>query len=194
MSAQAAASETDASMTAEARPALPWYIVRAKYRQETTARSYLTEAGFEVFLAERTVDITDRHNPRKKIPALRPLYPPYVFVAFDRADTPWRMINSIRGVDQILCLDGDTPLRIPTPQIDAVRRWMANYEAERVRKADPKKPAFEIGGQVRAMEGPFTSFNGIVQESDAYVSVIELDIFGRLTKVEFPNEFLEKIE
>jgi transcriptional antiterminator RfaH len=170
---------------------LAWYVVRAKYRQESTARDSLGEKGlgFEVFLPVGLVEVFSRRNNRKKEWVLRPLFPPYLFVAFDTEVDQWRDINGARGVDHLLC-DGEIPIRIPAKEFEAATA----VSADESQPAKPKRlPEIKPGLQFRITDGPLTSFDGVVDAlSDSDQVKLLVNLLGRMVPVTLSRSQIEE--
>ncbi len=124
----------------------------------------------------------------KKVSSERKFFPGYVLVRMEMTDQTWHLVRNTPKVTGFLG-SGNKPMPIP------------DYEAERVMNqvqegVERPRPSiiFEIGETVRVADGPFTSFNGTVQEVDEERARLKVavPIFGRATPVELEYTQVEK--
>ena len=112
----------------------------------------------------------------------RKLYPGYVFVKMVYSDNTWHAIRSIRGVSGFVGASGEDPIPLTDEEV---------YEMGVEKKEIVVN--YNVGDTVRILDGPFSSFTGVVEEIDVdknSVSVV-VTMFGRETSVEFELDQIE---
>ena len=172
-----------------------WYVVHvysgfekkiAQQVKEQAAQKGLADLVDEVLVpAEEVVEI----RRGQKINAERKFFPGYVLVKMELTDQTWHLIKDTPKVTGFL----GTKTR-PSPITDAEADRIIKQSAEGVERARPAI-LFEIGEQVRVADGPFTSFNGTVEEVDEEKGRVKVSvsIFGRSTPVELEYSQVEKL-
>ena len=124
----------------------------------------------------------------KKVSSERRFFPGYVLIKMKMTDQTWHLVRNTPKVTGFLGA-GNKPMPVP------------DYEAERVMNqvqegVERPRPAitFEIGETIRVADGPFSSFNGTVQEIDDERARLKVavSIFGRPTPVELEYSQVEK--
>lgn len=163
-----------------------WYIVHAYSNFEKKVAESIEEKArqkglshlFEKILVptEKVVEV----RRGRKVDSERKFFPGYVLVRANLTDEAYHLIKNTPKVTGFL---GSDSKPVPIPDYEAER--ILGQVQEGVER--PKSSvSFEIGEQVRVSDGPFASFNGVVQDVDEERSrlKVEVSIFGRATPVE----------
>jgi len=175
--------------------AMRWYIVHAYSNFERKVAESIKEraaaAGFcekfeEVLVPmEEVVEMRRRRN----IASERKFFPGYVLVKMELDDETYHLIKSTPKVTGFLGTD-----KKPIPITDEEAGRILQQVQEGVERPKPSV-TFEIGEQVRVADGPFASFNGLVEEVDEERARLKVavSIFGRATPVELEYAQVEKL-
>jgi len=172
-----------------------WYVVHvysgfekkiAQQVKEQAAQKGLADLVDEVLVP--AADVVEVRRGQK-INAERKFFPGYVLVKMELTDQTWHLIKDTPKVTGFL----GTKTR-PSPITDAEADRIIKQSAEGVERARPAI-LFEIGEQIRVADGPFTSFNGTVEEVDEEKGRVKVSvsIFGRSTPVELEYSQVEKV-
>lgn len=176
---------------AEAR----WYIIHAYSGFEKKVAESIREQavlqGLEALVEEVTVPTEEVIEIRKgqKRKAERKFFPGYVLARMTMTDDTYHLVKETPKVTGFLGPQGR-----PTPISDAEADRILNQVKEGVERPKPMV-RFEIGEEVRVKDGPFTSFNGQVEDVDEERSrlKVSVSIFGRATPVELEYGQVEKV-
>ena len=174
-----------------------WYVVHAYSGFENKVASSIREQAEKKGLAE---EITEVIVPTEevvevrrgaKVQTERKFFPGYVLVKMDLSDETWHLVKNTAKVTGFL---GGGGRGKPVPISDAEATRILRQVQEGVERPKPAV-SFEIGEQVKVADGPFASFNGVVEEVDEARSRLKVavSIFGRATPVELEFGQVEKL-
>ena len=166
--------------------ALNWYIIHVYSGFENKVKSALVERvaaaphpekfGEIVVPTEQIVELVKG----KRKTSSRKFYPGYLLVQLELDDETWHIVNDTAKVTGFLG-ERDKPTPISDEEADQI---LSRMEAGKL-KPKPKY-FFEYGDEIRVIDGPFTNFNGTVEEVNPEKGKIRVlvSIFGRSTPVE----------
>jgi transcriptional antiterminator NusG len=172
-----------------------WYIVHAYSNFERKVADSIREKAQQTGLGdlfdeilvptEKVVEV----RRGRKVDAERKFFPGYVLVKMEMTDEAYHLIKNTPKVTGFLGAD-NKPMAIS--EMEASRILQQVQEG-----VERPKPAisFEVGEQVRVADGPFASFNGLVEEVDEVRARLKVavSIFGRATPVELEYAQVEKL-
>jgi transcriptional antiterminator NusG len=178
-----------------------WYVLRVAANKEEQVKDTLLQkvereklddiiGGIKV-----PVEREKRVRGNKQTVHKRKLYPGYVFMEMEPSEDgrvqekAWFLIKETPGVGDFIGTEG-----IPTPMRDTDVAKML-VEAEKPDEAPSIKVEFKKGDQVKIREGPFESFEGVVDSIDPERGIVKVivTIFGRSTPLNIEYWQVEKI-
>ena len=165
-----------------------WYVVRTAGGKEKKAKEYIEKEiearGLGSFVSQVLVPTEKYYQIKngKRVSAERIYYPGYVLVEAALVGEIPHMLRNTPGVLGFLGgMDKPTPIR----QAEVNRMLGINVETEEL--VEPQvKIDFLVGESVKVIDGPFNSFNGIIEEVNAEKQKLKVavKIFGRVTPLE----------
>jgi transcriptional antiterminator NusG len=174
-----------------------WYVVHVYSGFEKKVAQAIREQAEQKGLADQFEEVlvpTEEVVEVKrgaKVSSERKFFPGYVLVKMELTDETWHLVKNTAKVTGFL---GGGGRGRPVPMSDAEAMHIKRQVQEGVERPKPSI-TFEIGEQVRVSDGPFTSFNGVVEEVDEEKARIKVavSIFGRATPVELEYSQVEKV-
>ena len=172
-----------------------WFVVHAYSGFEKSVQRALLERIKRSEIAEQfgkilvpVEEVVEMKAGQKAI-SERKFFPGYVLVEMEMTDDSWHLVKSTPKVTGFVGGTANKPTPITQKEVDAILRQVQ----EGVEKPRPKV-LFEVGELVRVKDGPFTDFNGTVEDVNYDKSKLRVavTIFGRATPVELDFGQVEK--
>ena len=175
--------------------AASWYVIHVysgfEGKVAASIREQADQKGLGDLFEEVLVPVEEVVEMRRgsKVKAERKFFPGYVMVKMDLTDESWHLVKDTPKVTGFLGGRGR-----PSPISDAEADRILRQIKEGVERPKPSI-IFEIGEQVRVSDGPFTSFNGMVEDVDEERArlKVSVSIFGRATPVDLEYTQVEKL-
>lgn len=174
--------------------AMAWYVVHTYSGYEQKAKTALEERirslKMERFFSEILVpseQVVEMVRGRKRT-ANRKFFPGYMLVKMELNNEAWHVVKNTPKVTGFVGGDKNPP---SIPEDEVLR--ITNQISEGGIKPKPKV-TFEKGESIRVIDGPFSNFNGVVEEvrPDKGKLRVLVSIFGRATPVELDFIQVEK--
>jgi transcriptional antiterminator NusG len=172
-----------------------WYVVHAYSGFEKSVMRAIQERVNRLGMQDKfgqilvpVEEVVEMKGGQKSITE-RKFFPGYVLVEMEMDDDTWHLVKDTPKVTGFVGGTGNRPTPISQKEVDKIMQQMQ----EGVEKPRPKT-LFDVGEMVRVKEGPFTDFNGSVEDVNYEKSRLRVSvtIFGRATPVELEFAQVEK--
>jgi transcriptional antiterminator NusG len=171
-----------------------WYIVQAysgfEKKVVESIKDILIKNKLESSVGEMLIPTQEVTEVKKgkRVKKQKKYFPGYILVKLDMTKQVFHLIKNLTKVSGFLG-SGD----VPTPISEVEIKRIIDQVSESA--INPKSAiSFEIGEKVKVCDGPFASFNGLVEEIDEEKSrlKVSVSIFGRATPVDLEYNQVEK--
>jgi len=182
-----------ATSVAAANAQCKWYVVHTYSGHENKVKQSIEKAvelqGMKHHFGQvliPTEEVTEMKKG-KKIKVNRKFFPSYVLVHLELDEEMMHLVNNIPGVTRFVGT-GNRPVPVPDKEVD---RILKRGETRAKETKEVREIPFHVGEQVKVIDGPFTDFNGMIDEINPERGKLKVmvAIFGRETPVEL--DFLQ---
>jgi transcriptional antiterminator NusG len=172
-----------------------WYVVHTQTGHEDKVKTLLENriksAGAQESISQILIPkekVSEVRGGKKKI-LERKFFPGYILVEMELSDENWYLIRNTQGITGFIG-PGAKPHPLSEAEVESILK-----QAEESKEKPMPKVIFEKGESVKIIEGPFTNFNGDIEEvypTKGKIRVL-VSIFGRSTPVDLEYWQVEKI-
>lgn len=175
---------------------MKWYVVQAYSQYEMRVKQLLTDrverAGLEDFFGQILVPTEEVSEVRdgKRRTSERKFFPGYVLVEMEMNDETWHLVKSTPNVSGFIGGSSDRPFPLTQKEVDAIMQRMEDGAT-----SPRPRTLYEVGEEVRIIDGPFSDFNATVEVVNYEKSrlKVSVEIFGRATPVDLEFYQVEKL-
>ena len=172
-----------------------WYVIHTQTGYEDKVKANL-ESRLEGTLLKEAVSqilipterVSEIKDGKKRI-SQRKFFPGYLLIEMELNDEAWYFVKNTPGVSGFIG-SGSKPIALHDNEVQTILK-----QAEEKKERPSPRVIFEVGEGVRIIEGPFTNFNGTVEEINPSRGKLKVmvSIFGRLTPVELEYWQVERL-
>ena len=175
--------------------ALRWYVVHVYSGSEKKVaeaiKDQISRKGMQEHFSEVLVPTEEVVEVRRgvRVNSERKFFPGYILINMELSDETWHLVKSQSRVTGILGSKGK-----PVPITEKEAQQLIDQISEGIER--PRASIiYEVGEQVRVCDGPFASFNGLVEDVDEDKARLKVavSIFGRSTPVDLDYSQVEKV-
>jgi len=176
--------------------AIKWYVIhtqtgfeeRVKINLEKQLEEQPDQKEFISKVLIPTEQVAEVKSGKKKI-SQRKFFPGYILVEMELNDKTWYFIKNTMGVTGFVG-SRSRPIPLRENEIETILK-----QSESSKEKPIPKIVFEKGEAIRVKEGPFTNFNGTVEDANLEKGKVKvtISIFGRSTPVELETWQIEKV-
>lgn len=172
-----------------------WYVIHTQTGSEEKVKAAIERRAEANSMKELfsqilipTEQVSEVKEGKKKI-SQRKFFPGYVLIEMELTDGSWYLVKNTPGVTGFIG-ERAKPVALKEEEVQTILK----QTEERKVKPTPKV-IFEKGESVRVTDGPFTNFNGVIEElnPDKGKLKVSVTIFGRSTPVELEYWQVEKL-
>ena len=175
--------------------AMMWYVVHTltgqedKVKANILSRLALSKVKDQLSQVLIPTEVVSEVKSGKKKISQRKFFPGYVLVEMDLTDESWYLIKNTPGVTGFVS-SGKKPTPLHKDEVANILK-----QTEEKKEKPMPKVVFESGESVRIIEGPFTNFNGTIDEVHPQKGKLKVSvmIFGRGTPVELEYWQVERL-
>jgi transcriptional antiterminator NusG len=176
-----------------------WYIIHAysgfenKVKEQILADANRMGLESQVEAVEVPTEKVTEIRRGKKVTSDRKFFPGYVLAKLAMNDQVYHLVKNTPKVTGFLGPGGKPQ---PISEAEAARILSTKEEAAAAAPTKKINVDYDIGDSVKVLDGPFASFNGIVEELDFDRGRVKVSvsIFGRATPVELEFEQVERVK
>ncbi len=175
--------------------AMRWYVVHVYSGSEKKVveaiNDQIVRKGMQDYFDEVLMPTEEVVEVRRgvRVNSERKFFPGYILINMELTDESWQLVKSQSKVTGILGGKGK-----PIPITEKEAKQLINQISEGIER--PRASIiYEVGEQVRVCDGPFASFNGLVEDVDEDKARLKVavSIFGRSTPVDLDYSQVEKV-
>ena len=172
-----------------------WYIIQSHSSFENKVAGLIKEEAEKAEISEKieqivmpTHDVTEVKRG-KRIQRKKKYFPGYVLIKSEMNNDLYHMIKNIKKVSGFLGSKG-VPVPVSDKEIEKILGQIKDGVAQPKSAID-----YSVGEKVQVIDGPFASFNGLIEDIDEDKSrlKVSVSIFGRPTPVDLEYNQVEKV-
>ena len=172
-----------------------WYIVQSHSSFENKVAKLIKEEAEKAKMSEKieeivvpTHDVTEVKRG-KRIQRKKKYFPGYVLIKSEMDNNFYHMIKNIKKVSGFLGSRG-SPIPVSDEEVEKILGQIKDGVAQPKSAID-----YSVGEKVQVIDGPFASFNGLIEDIDEDKSrlKVSVSIFGRPTPVDLEYNQVEKV-